>query len=414
MNDLDLLRSLGTDLEPADSPLPPSLQRLDVTGKSGRSWSMKGSGVAMGLSAAATVAAVTLVATGALSGSTTGEPVTAAPAAPGSASTGSAKASAGGTTASTKLNGSQVLLLAAERSAAGPATTGKYWRVQTESHDVERAKVKGRTLKIDSGLGEDLWYSSSAARTERLVETQSPPLPADSKEEAIWKRAGSPKKVDVYLVDQNGESDVWKATLGATSTQVIERPADRVRGQFRVNGHWASLKEVRQLPSDPTKLRKAMLKEFAAAVESGKPAGRAGKLAEDADDWTQDRWLFSNASEILTLPVTPAVRSAVYQILADLPHVRNLGPSVDRTGRTGNTVAISWRGPVGQQEDRMIIDDRTGLLLATESRILKPIKVMSWIAPSDAYASTVYTRAEWTDATPPKATVTFTPAATTR
>ena len=76
MNDLDLLRSLGTELEPADGALPPSLRALDLTGRNRFRPAKTVSWAAMGLTAAATVAAVTLVATGSLTGSQENNPAT--------------------------------------------------------------------------------------------------------------------------------------------------------------------------------------------------------------------------------------------------------------------------------------------------------------------------------------------------
>jgi hypothetical protein len=75
--------------------------------------------------------------------------------------------------------------------------------------------------------------------------------------------------------------------------------------------------------------------------------------------------------------VTPAVRAAFYQMLADLPGIRSLG------------------------QQRLVIDPGTGLPLAPELRYLKVPAGQAWSAPGGLFSYEVFGTARWTNATPP-------------
>lgn len=128
-----------------------------------------------------------------------------------------------------------------------------------------------------------------------------------------------------------------------------------------------------------------------------------GGYPANAKQWTQDRWLFSTAADVLIQPVTPAVRASIYRILAGLPSVRAAGPVTDVEGRAGTAVALTWNSPQGAEEERLIIDVKAGSLLARETRLIKPIAALSWLKPTDRWSTTVITRSGWTDDTPPSA-----------
>lgn len=392
MNDLDLLRTLGSELDPTDGVPPARLRHrvisemtdssnrrpgglYSITGRvpsriqGGRNWT------AWGLTAAASVAAVALVATNVPHGANGTESV-----------------------ASANLNGSQVLLLAAEHAGKASTATGKYWLSASEYHDLELASPKSDPYKVDSGVLRESWMAGSDSAPSRFLVKYLAMKPADSTDQAAWKRAGSPATVDVQYLDQSLKVGVKKGVpVGVSTTEVSERPArDSVKGEgaakagvnFTISQTQLTLRQVRDLPTDQAALRKIML----------------GGYDTNADAWTQDRWLFSGAIDVLTLPVTPQVRASVYRILAGLPSVRNLGQASDIKGRSGNAVAINWNSSEGQQEDRLIIDGKTGNLLAEESRLLKPIAKITWLKPTDVASTTVFTRTGWTDDTPPAKT----------
>jgi hypothetical protein len=66
---------------------------------------------------------------------------------------------------------------------------------------------------------------------------------------------------------------------------------------------------------------------------------------------------------IVNLPVSPAVRAAAYRMIASLPDVRALGEVTDILGRTGQGVARVTRDFGGEVEERLVMDESTGLPL---------------------------------------------------
>jgi hypothetical protein len=414
MNDLDLLRSLGSDLEPTDGVPPARLRHSVLTrltneqsnNRFAERFSVSGHGpsrvrrnTAWGLTAVATVAAVTLVVTGGTNPpGGTNSPSDGGPAAAGAPG----KAS---------LNGSQVLLTAAEHAGAASTVTGKYWRMTIEVGQLRLADAKGNSFKLSSGLLQDIWTARSDNDSGRTLGKRLADTPATDQDRAIWKRAGSPAKVDIHYLDQDGKDGVMGGAPIGVSETGVRRQAPRASlksaediedgSAFTISQKPMSFKQVRNLPSDQAALRKVLLNNFERTVKD-----QQGKNVAPAsiDGWTEDRWLFSNAVDILTVPTTPAVKASVYRILAGLDSVRNLGRVTDAKGRAGNGVALQWKGPSGVQQERLVIDTGTGALLAQEKRLLKPIKAMSWLKPTDVVNSTVVTRAGWTDATPPAPT----------
>lgn len=117
------------------------------------------------------------------------------------------------------------------------------------------------------------------------------------------------------------------------------------------------------------------------------------------------------------MPVTPAVRSALYRMLAGIPDVHSQGHVRDVSGREGT--AISLNGTYQECADRgtdqaktrkpctvrqrLVIDPKTGQPLAEEPRYLKPPAGTTWSAPGGLFSYRIFEFAGWTNAAPPKA-----------
>jgi hypothetical protein len=382
MNDLDLLRSLGTDLEPDDTVPPPRIRhqlvsQLTTRRPARRTPAYRGR-TAWALSAAASVAVAAMVATGVLHTTNSGQPAVTA-----------------GGDRTADLTAPQALMLAAQHAGLASAATGTYWMTATETHELKLAGTDGNLYKLDDASTTEHWTAKSGSDTGRTGQKSLSMVPATAADRAAWQRAGSPATVDLHELDQNLKPTVKKnVPLKADSTFVAVQPArDTVHGataakagsSFTIGNQLMSLPQIRQLPSDQARLRKILL--------SGYPAG--------AKQWNQDRWLFSTAADVLTQPVTPGVRASIYRILAGLPSVHSAGQVKDITGRAGTAIALTWSGPRGAEEDRLIIDVKAGSLLARETRLIRPIAAYSWLKPADLWQTTVITRAGWTDDTPP-------------
>ncbi|RCG28664.1 hypothetical protein DQ384_23275 [Sphaerisporangium album] len=85
------------------------------------------------------------------------------------------------------------------------------------------------------------------------------------------------------------------------------------------------------------------------------------------------RW--QTGADLLTAPITPATRAALFRVLAEQPEFTSKGQVTDALGRTG--VALSTTAPGdestrGDVEYRMIIDGKTAELLQIEVRDQRP------------------------------------------
>lgn len=107
-------------------------------------------------------------------------------------------------------------------------------------------------------------------------------------------------------------------------------------GRWFLAGDWSGFAD---LPTDPDELERAL---------------RAELSPQNVDDLEQQ--LFEKVRELLTeSPAPPAVRGALWQVLAGVPGVTYVGPTTDSAGRPG--VALARDGI------ELIVDPNSGALL---------------------------------------------------
>jgi hypothetical protein len=329
--------------------------------------------VAAGLTAAATVAAVAVAATGGLPGST---------ATPGRRPAVQAGGAGHATGQAAPLQASQILLLAADR-VLGDRSSGRYWRDVTELHALSLAGPDNDPYKVSYLDHNEMWSARSASETSWAVQHGFTYAPATAADRQIWKRQGSPAKFTIHVVGQKGDSTL---EVSASHKKTVVDPTNTDSNGLYIGGQGYSVRAVRNLPSDQDALTKVLLKNYQPKVA------------------TKDQWLFSAATDVLTLPVSSPVRASAYRILAGLNGVRSLGTVTDVDGRTGNGVAIQQTGAQGVSEIRLVINAKTGLLLAQEIRYVKPGAALAWLKPTDVYQATVVTELGWTNDKPPART----------
>ncbi|MEV4107806.1 hypothetical protein [Nonomuraea sp. NPDC049695] len=146
-------------------------------------------------------------------------------------------------------------------------------------------------------------------------------------DEAAWRAAGSPELVDP------------KATAPV-------RIADRI---LSIDNPSLTLQNVRDLPTGEAGLRReldALWKRSPNMVHADKPT-----------------YLWQTGVDLMTAPIRPGTRSALFKILADQPGIASQGESSDALGRTG--VALSAPSADGF-DFRLIIDGDTAELLQYE------------------------------------------------
>jgi hypothetical protein len=122
--------------------------------------------------------------------------------------------------------------------------------------------------------------------------------------------------------------------------------------------------EDSSLPTDANALRRV--------IQAG-GSGIPPSVAANISDPSTPAGTFGTAAEILETPATgisPALRSALFQVMANVPGVRLLGQATDRVGRSGTEIA----SPIDSFGFRfeIVIDRSTGQLLQTQDVLVAP------------------------------------------
>jgi hypothetical protein len=280
------------------------------------------------------------------------------------------------------LDARSILLASAETIAKSPATTGSFWYVRERETRlyVAPADQKQMEKKFGKKIGkktgkppsltayisgtEESWDGRNAH--DRTIVGIDPkitfPAPAD---EAQWKKLTPAERrqwdLDVYVKPTVSNYDFSHTKLARTDQE-------------------KSIKALAKLPTDAAALERVMRNwykdENQAAIEhDGVPTG---------DSFPQ--YVFGEAQDLLAGSITPGTKAALYRLLAKQPGIHYLGTASDQLGRKGAVLAmgdptVKVQGGLMKQggEIRLIIDTKTGQLLAQESGPRKtPLLTMTY------------------------------------
>jgi hypothetical protein len=290
------------------------------------------------------------------------------------------------------VSGRDVLLAAARRAEAAPAT-GRYWHVSTRSGTVLQAPGRGTGAYVVEIRSEgNLWLAAAPADPSWRLGRPLGAIPLTPADEAAWRRAGSPEQVIVTIPGRDRGKDVpFDTRPGATSAKPIK--LDSATAVLDLGGRELSASDLRQLPDTVPALRAYLLQIYASSDQ----AQAAGDVPA-----SRDEWLFLIASELLAAPVTPAVRSAAFSVMADVPGVHALGQVRDLQGRTGTGVGMAQHmGTTGTWERQLVFDPSTGLLLADQEIVVQPGPANPWAPSGTRISYETILAAGWTNDTPP-------------
>jgi hypothetical protein len=250
---------------------------------------------------------------------------------------------------------SPYLLAMATRVAAASPTTGKYWCQTMVAGQLDPIGPGGREL-TPHGQGlppspvSDYRYSIFArqVQVDCLDYSKKPSgsiggyynalarnlggsfqdlgaRPATARDAAAWRQDGSP---------------AWHAWY--VRQIIAAHPGPRIRASGKPG---SSPGQPIPLPTDPAKLRAVLLAHQGSSGISASP----------------EEILFGQLRQVLLAPATPALRAAVYQVMAGIPGIQ-MKPGVrDPSGRPGTAV---WLG--NHPDGAEIVDPATGMLLADE------------------------------------------------
>jgi hypothetical protein len=293
----------------------------------------------------------------------------AAPTAPGHP----AAARAGG--AGGAGSGQAVLLTAAHAAAARPAATGTYWYVKERDFEPTAARYAGKIRPKGKSAGKDPGYGASfaateeswtgASRTQTIVNENLVFSFASAAGEKKWQAAGSPK-----LGNPSGK---FGLTGPVTSNYAFGGYSYNI-GEIKV-----SLATAAKLPTTPGKLGVLLLKAWnklsdqqrAATVGMAKP--------------TYAQYLFQVAGALLTGPVTPGTRAAVYGLLAKQAGLAVAANVTDPLGRVGAAIGDG-------DGDFLIISPATAEVLDLTTYPVRPgATITGKLGGTEAYLSMGWT-----------------------
>ena len=304
-------------------------------------------------------------------------------------------------------SGREILLTAARTVArAARPVTGRYW--------VTSGTV-GNFLKVGPAddpylVLEEVGIQSWAARSPR---DGSPRLsqalwvrPASPSNQAAWRRDGSPtvwKEIgqDTALADPYGDSfDALLLPLSAAPGKLTPGSVSYGSQPFQVGDKALSLRQLLALPADPARLKELLLKG----------SSHYSRVSQSA-------YLLQAVPPVLQMPVTSAVRSALYRMLAATPGIESLGTVKDVSGNQGAAVAYTGRyancgNGIPLNDDAssyrvlftsctvqqiLIIDPATGFPQAEELRYAQLPPGQQWSAPGGLFSYEIFGRSHWTN-----------------
>jgi hypothetical protein len=308
------------------------------------------------------------------------------------------------------------ILLTAARTAAKAAQPApqRYYVTPGIVGNFVRVGPPGNRYLVLEVVGRQYWAATNPRdgspdmSQARYVQAASP---AD---QAAWRRDGSPQVwndvgQETGLADPVGPSQGWLRPLSTAPGKLTALTAAYGAQPFNVGGQALSLRQLQALQADPATLKALLLAGWSSRGSAG----------------TATSYLFQSVPAVLEMPVTPAVRSALYMLLASLPGVQSAGAATDITGQQGVAVTYTARyldcgiqlhltSSAGSSappfssctiQQVLIINPDDGMPLAEELRYTQLPAGQHWPAPDGLFSYEVFGTPYWTShdrPSPPK------------
>ena len=325
------------------------------------------------------VPTVVVVAAGAVFVTTQSE--TPAPGAAGRVSDPAIVATAGPAPKSAR----ELLLVAAERTASDPATSGRYWVRRQEDFDTPvKVGPARRPYHVVERWSSTQWNAMNSGDESVKVTQNLGAAPVTAADRAAWEADGSPS-------EWTRGSQVIKAQPGEESVSPARDRGAEIKAPgakwypYMLAGHGMTVADLAKVPTDP-----AVLKTWL-----------SNQLKTNEIFIANDETLFQAGLDLVfNLPVSPQVRAAAYRMFADVKGATLLGTVTDQLGRTGMAIGFVRKGDFRNwTQFRLIIDPRTGQALAQENWDLGTGK--SPAAKGKLKSRSLLVSASFTDDTPP-------------
>lgn len=280
----------------------------------------------------------------------------------------------------------QFFLVAAERTEAGTATSGRYWVVSKENSQPLRVGPAARPYNIRYGMEIAYWDTMSTAYGSRSVKRFAGAAPITAEDIAAWRADGSPTQwvvIEGKLI-LTPDPGPWRPGPGRPEPRG-SRKGTYALPTYELAGGQVTLAQLKALPAEPRALRRKL----------------ADMLGRSEVQIATDHSLFEAAKQLVSdLPVSPQVRGAAYRVLAEVKGTTMLGAVQDQHGRTGTAVGFVRKDDGGRwYQTRLIVDLTTGKALAEEIWDLGSGRKPA--ATGTLRSSDLVVRAEFTDENPP-------------
>lgn len=273
------------------------------------------------------------------------------------------------------------MLDVAATNALKAKSTGRYFVTRTETGYVFPARgydVLARRYAED-------WEPRSAKDRAWGVLQHLGAAPFGPGSEAAWRADGSPAAWTLPGTGKNPDATKVTAAAGPKTPggglgiQTKDGRHTILARSYVLGGQVMSAATMAALPTDAAGLRAWLTERYDADP--------------DRSMTVQERLIDDALHLIGQMPVTARVRSAAYQMLAELDKVQQLHQATDQRGRTGSAVTFPVEYEDGVTTLRVIFNDESGALLSIEQLT----------AAGKLRGYTLMVSSGWTDERPPAA-----------
>jgi len=250
--------------------------------------------------------------------------------------------------------------VAAAAGHGGPLVLhkGEYLYTRTRSLHDDVVQAGGATFYPEYIYTDQSWQTAAGVgKFVTTVNARSPVMFAYGTRKA-WIKAGRPS-----FLPKGGRSVAWPLALpkGVNPyTDILRAPHDAI-----------PLANLSSLPTNPE-----LLEQF---IKDGK-AGVDGINARVTDPTTPGG-IFDTAMQLLTNPcvaTSPALRAALFQVMAIQPGDKVIGPATTRSGRHGIAILSAPENPDGTDIFKVIVDRRNGQVLEFDQYFHPGGPVVQW------------------------------------
>jgi hypothetical protein len=304
--------------------------------------------------------------------------------------------------------GRRAVLVAADKAAEQP--TGRYWSAESISGQAYVVRAKTGTYAIFGAHDETFnWTGARKGMGEAYYARDLPARPQTPRDEALWRKAGSPSAIRVWSNDHYYTYTTKASKWRSEGPEVGLDP--KGGGTFLDK----SVEELRNLPTDPARLAELFLSDEVMEREGGLDPSKRGKAEMvRAKPEIVATLKIMRTSALLGTPVPPKVRSGLMKALAAQPGIRAVGRVTDPLGREGvalaggeraTTITGEFGTPKAEQgtyrsRQEIVFDERTGALLSRQNVLTEPGGPYAEMKPGFVIEYQAFRSAGWTDAKP--------------